>query len=175
MMLREDTVSLSLTENVLSLSARKYAIDYFEDNKEYLEENWNVMKTWQAPVAPDDDLIWEMAKNIRRVCEKVTNRKYKISSGKFIDYVKDSYCKGHKDDPNGSHLSVITMIDMSSDLLGGEAYFARDRKAVSTHKMIPGPLESGDCLMYGYNVYHGVDEVLNGRRLVCVLWLTEVD
>ncbi len=175
MTLREDTVFLSMTENVLSLSARKYAIDYFEENKKYLEANYNVMKTWQAPVAPDDDLLLEMANNIKSVCETVTNRKYKINSGKFINYVKDSYCKGHGDDIEASHLSVITMIDMSSDLLGGEAYFARDAQSEHTHKMIPGPLKSGDCLMYGHNVQHGVEKVFSGRRLVFVLWLLEKD
>lgn len=84
---------LGVSSEVLSLSARKYAIDYFEENKKYLEVNYNVMKTWQAPIAKDDDLLLEMANNIKSVCEKVTNRKYKISSGKFINYVKDSIVK----------------------------------------------------------------------------------
>lgn len=166
---------LGVSSEVLSLSARKYAIDYFEENKEYLEVNYNVMKTWQAPIAKDDDLLLEMANNIKSVCEKVTNRKYKISSGKFINYVKDSYCKGHADNPEASHLSVIVMIDISDDLIGGEAYFGKDRESIATHKMVPGPISSGDCLMYGHNVYHGVEKIFSGRRLVFVLWLLEKD
>tara|TARA_Y100000389_G_scaffold92172_1_gene88760 strand:+ start:324 stop:857 length:534 start_codon:yes stop_codon:yes gene_type:complete len=173
---RENTVFLAVTENVLSLSARKYAIDYFEENKKYLEVNYNVMKTWQAVVENfEDDILLEMLNNIKSVCEKVTNRKYKTNSAKFIDYVKDSYCKGHADNPEASHLSVIVMIDISDDLIGGEAYFAKDRAATTTHKMIAGPLSSGDCLMYGYNVHHGVEKVFSGRRLVLVLWLIEED
>lgn len=166
---------LGVSSEVLSLPARKYIIEYFEDNKRYLEENYNVMKTWQCLVPPDDELLWEMAHKIMHHCSRVTNRKYTINSGKFIDYVEGSYCKGHADNPDASHLSVIVMIDISDDLVGGEAYFARDRSSAQTHKMVPGPLSSGDCLMYGYNVHHGVEKVIRGRRLVGVLWLTEVE
>tara|TARA_Y100000389_G_scaffold180684_1_gene195710 strand:+ start:321 stop:845 length:525 start_codon:yes stop_codon:yes gene_type:complete len=174
-MIVENTSFVAMSHSVLNHAARRYAIEYFEDNKSYIEKNHNVMKTWQC-YAKDDDLISEMVNSVKVVGERVTNRKYKISSSKFVDYVQGSYCKGHRDSVDQSNLSIITMIDMSSDLIGGEAYFSRDSTSSydQKFKMVPGPLYSGDSLLYGYNLFHGVDEIIRGRRLVLITWLLEI-
>ena len=117
----------------------------------------------------------DMVNNIiKPMAETSTNRKYKLGSSKLIDYIEGSWCHGHRDSLEQSHLSVITMIDMSSNLKGGQAYFAKDRDAEGVWTMLPGPLFNGDTLMYSANLFHGVYEVQQGRRLVMVNWFIEV-
>jgi hypothetical protein len=170
----KDTQFIAMNEKTLSQSACKYLIDYFEDNKEYREVNYNVMKTWQAEVR--DELILDMTVEIiKPMIERTTNRKYKPGSAKLIDYVEGSWCKGHRDSLEQSHLSVITMIDISSDLKGGQAYFAKDERAENVWSMMPGPVYSGDTLIYSPNLFHGVYEVQQGRRLVLVTWFLECE
>lgn len=170
---KDITYFIGMHNETLSQSACKYLIDYFEDNKSYLETNYNVMKTWQTRLETDE-LAMEMVNDIiKPMAEKTTNRKYKAGSSKLIDYIGGSWCNGHRDAIEESNLSVITMIDMSSNLKGGQAYFAKDEKADGVWSMMPGPFSNGDTLMYSVNLFHGVYEVQQGRRLVLVNWFIE--
>ena len=166
--------TLGFASDVLSKSARTYLIDFFEEGKRYIETNYNLMKTWQIETDNDDPMLVEMTAKVQKAAEAVMSKKLlPCKNGKIVDYVKGSWAKGHNDSIEQSHCSVITMIDLSQDLVGGEAYFAKDREWVDDHKMIPGPLNNGDCLMYGGNLFHGVDEVFSGRRLVLITWFLE--
>jgi len=170
---KDKTHFIAMHGETLSQSACKYLTDYFEDNKEYREVNHNVKKTWQTRL-DEDELGMEMVNDIiKPMAEITTNRKYKLGSSKLIDYIEGSWCKGHCDAITQSHLSVITMIDMSSNLKGGQAYFAKDRDAEGVWSIMPGPLYNGDTLMYSANLFHGVYEVQQGRRLVMVNWFIE--
>jgi len=165
---------LGLATDVLSQPARTYLIDFFEENKNVREKDYNLLNTWQALLDYSDHMQIEMMARVQLAAETTTRMKLlPCTSGKLVEYIKGSSAKGHLDDIRSSALSVITMIDLSKDLMGGEAYFARDAAAADYHKMIPGPLENGESLMYGGEMYHGVEEIFSGRRLVLITWFLE--
>tara|TARA_R110001592_G_scaffold338566_1_gene625819 strand:- start:83 stop:604 length:522 start_codon:yes stop_codon:yes gene_type:complete len=166
--------TLGFASDVLSKSARTYLIDFFEEGKRYIEKNYNLIRTWQVVTDNDDPMLVEMTAKVQKAAETVMRRKLlPCKNGKIVDYVKGSWAIGHTDSEEQSHCSVITMIDLSQDLIGGEAYFAKDKESMVCHKMIPGPLNNGDSLMYGGYLFHGVDEVFSGRRLVLITWFLE--
>jgi len=166
--------NLGWATDVLSQSARGYLVDFFEEHKKYREENYNLRKVWDKRIDYEDPIQVEMVDRVQLAAETTTRMKLlPCTSGKLVEYIKGSSAKGHLDDIRSSALSVITMIDLSKDLMGGEAYFARDKESLEYHKIIPGPLENGDSLMYGGEMYHGVEEVLSGRRLVLITWFKE--
>jgi hypothetical protein len=166
--------NLGWATDVLSQSARTYLIDYFEEDKTYHEKNYNLRKVWQNNIDYEDPIQAEMVDRVQLAAETTTRMKLSSCRNAFLcDYVEGSWAKGHTDNPDASDCSVITMIDLSQDLVGGEAYFAKTKQSLDYHKMIPGPLENGDSLMYGGEMYHGVEEVFSGRRLVLITWFKE--
>ena len=166
--------NLGWASDVLSQSARGYLVDFFEEHKKYREENYNLRKVWDKRIDYEDPIQVEMVDRVQLAAETTTRMKLLPCRGGFLcDYVKGSWAQGHTDNIDQSNCSVITMIDLSKDLKGGESYFARDKESMEYHKMIPGPLENGDSLMYGGEMYHGVEEVLSGRRLVLITWFKE--
>lgn len=165
--------NLGFASDVLSQSARSYLIDYFEDNKYYREGNYNLIKTWQTHLDYSDDIQVDIVSLIQSDAEIVMRMKLlPCKNANLVEYVEGSYANGHVDQNTQSSLSVITMVDLSDDLKGGEAYFSKDVES-TYYKMIPGPIENGDSLMYGGSMFHGVDMVLSGRRLVLVTWFKE--
>ena len=174
--------NLGWATDVLSQSARTYLIDYFEEDRRYLEQNHNLMKTTQRTTDYSDPMQVEIQARIQKAAETTMRMKLLPSTnGVLVEYVKGSYAMGHKDAEDQSALSVITMIDLSQDLMGGEAYFSKTEDGISDgmisdshyNKMIPGPMDNGDSLMYGSKMWHGVEEVISGRRLVLVTWFKE--
>ena len=166
--------NLGWATDVLSQSARSYLIDYFEEGKVYKEENYNLRKVWQKSIDYEDPIQVEMVDRVQLAAETTTRMELLPCRNAFLcDYTEGSWAKGHTDDGSASDCSVITMIDLSKNLNGGEAYFTKTKESLDYHKMIPGPLENGDSLMYGGNMFHGVEEVFSGRRLVLITWFKE--
>jgi len=166
--------NFGLATDVLSQSARTYLIDYFEENKKYYEKNYNLFKTWAQQIDYEDPMQVEMLSRVQKAAETAMRIKLlPVKNANIVEYVEGSYANGHVDDPAYSSVSVITMINLSQDLIGGEAYFAKNKESLEYHKMIPGPLENGDSLMYGGSMYHGVEKILSGKRLVLITWFME--
>ena len=166
--------NLGWATDVLSQSARTYLIDYFEEYKKYREQTYNLFKTWQKHMDYEDPMQVEMVSRIQKATETAMRMKLlPATNGKLVEYVEGSSARGHVDAKAQSSMSVITMINLSQDLRGGEAYFAKDVTAMEYHKMIPGPLENGDSLMYGGSMFHGVEQIFSGKRLVLITWFME--
>lgn len=166
--------TLGFASDVLSQSARSYLIDFFEEGKMYVEKNIYLNKTWQLGTDQDDPMQVEMITKVQKAAETVMRMKLlPCTTVKLTEYVKGSFATGHFDVVDQSELSVVTMIDLSKDLMGGEAYFSKTRESLAYHKIIPGPLENGDSLMYSGGLFHGVEEVFSGRRLVLITWFLE--
>ena len=166
--------NLGWATDVLSQSARTYLIDYFEENKYVKEKDYNLRKFLTCGTDYEDPIQLEILSKVKLAAETTTRMKLlPCTVSKLADYVCGSFALGHKDDAKSSDLSVITMIDLSKDLRGGEAYFAKSVSTANYHKIIPGPLENGDSLMYGGEMFHGVEEVISGRRLVLITWFKE--
>mgnify|MGYP000176747544 CR=1 FL=1 len=142
--------NLGWASDVLSQSARGYLVDFFEEHKKYREENYNLRKVWDKRIDYEDPIQVEMVDRVQLAAETTTRMKLLPCRGGFLcDYVKGSWAQGHTDN------------------------IARDKESLEYHKIIPGPLENGDSLMYGGEMYHGVEEVLSGRRLVLITWFKE--
>ena len=60
--------------------------------------------------------------------------------------------------------------DEEDDLVGGETYFELIEMGAKHHKVNPEPFGNGDIIMYDESMFHGVKQVLSGRRLVLVTW-----
>ena len=166
--------NLGWATDVLSQSARAYLIDFFEEHKSYHETNYNLRRVWQKNIDYEDPIQVEMVAMVQLAAETTMRIKLLPCMNSYLcDYVEGSWAKGHKDNADASDCSVITMIDLSKNLKGGEAYFTKTKESVDYHKMIPGPMEDGDSLMYGGSMYHGVEEVFSGRRLVLITWFKE--
>tara|TARA_B110000902_G_scaffold253079_1_gene315289 strand:+ start:1639 stop:2169 length:531 start_codon:yes stop_codon:yes gene_type:complete len=158
-------------KNVLSQSDRTYLIDFFEKNKVYREKNYNLLRTWQVHVDNNDLIQKEMVTRIRIAAETAMEMKLlPCRNGNLVDYVIGSKANGHCDSVEESNCSVITMIDLSKDLVGGETYFELIEMGAKHHKVNPEPFGNGDIIMYDESMFHGVKQVLSGRRLVLVTW-----
>lgn len=167
----KDTIFLGLKENLISQEAIDYLTKTFEENKVYVEKNWNLTKVWdyEPDKNIDDQVILMTIDKIVEAGESVIGQKLKWHAFKIVDYVEGSECYPHWDNPEASYLSCILMLDLSEDLEGGDPFFWRAKEQY----IYPKPLKSGDLLMYSQNLIHGVDKVQRGRRLVAICWLLQ--
>ena len=108
----------------------------------------------------------------------------------FLNYGPESFTKFHTDNDEVVGLTIVTFLDKSDDLIGGEPLVQlpyEKRSRPSTHyrkgesplgqKVIPKVLhmEVGESLVYGQHLMHGVGQVERGNRLVLISWYGQVD
>lgn len=108
----------------------------------------------------------------------------------FLLYETNSFARTHEDNDSGT--TVVTLIESSTDLVGGEAliFDTYGPRARASHKeerranyerehphaynknIIPRivQMEEGDSLIYGPDLTHGVTQVEQGTRLVLITW-----
>lgn len=165
-----DLYFLGTKINLVDNNVLKQISDEFEENKHFFEKDYNVRNTWQWRDVTDHDLTEIIKDMIIDAAESIVNKKLRVNSFKYIDYVEGSNCLGHQDHENQSLVSCVLTIDLSSNLEGGEAYFSR---GPDQPHIYPTPIDNGDLLMYSQNMFHGVHEVKKGRRLVAICWLLE--
>lgn len=111
----------------------------------------------------------------------------------FLDYTKGSFTRRHDDNSEQSKCTIITLIEKSDDLIGGETivynrHWKRNdyepfdvnrysRKGsqddANGDKIIPHviDLNVGESVVYDGEVEHEVAQVLSGNRKVLVSWL----
>lgn len=111
----------------------------------------------------------------------------------FLLYETNSFARTHEDNETGT--TVVTLIESSTDLVGGEAlifdvYGTRPRAShkeatrANFEQESPGAyeksiiprivqMEQGESLIYGPELTHGVTQVEQGSRLVLITWWTD--
>ena len=81
--------NLGWATDVLSQSARTYLIDYFEEDRRYLEQNHNLMKTTQRTTDYSDPMQVEIQARIQKAAETTMRMKLLPSTnGVLVEYVK---------------------------------------------------------------------------------------
>lgn len=109
----------------------------------------------------------------------------------FLKYEEGSFARMHKD--NESKLTIVTLIETSEDLVGGDAVVLDEYKSPvggrnSTHKCNRSgpekerppygqniitdviPVQDGESLIYGNDLDHAVSRVHSGQRTVLITW-----
>jgi len=109
----------------------------------------------------------------------------------FLKYEEGSFTRMHKD--NESRLTIVTMVDQSDDLVGGDAIVREEYRSPeggrdSTQKCVRAdyekdrppygqeiimdvvPVEDGESLIYGNDLDHAVGRVRSGQRIVLITW-----
>ena len=103
----------------------------------------------------------------------------------FLNYGPESFTKFHTDDDDKVGLTIVTFLDKSEDLIGGEPLVLlpyEKRSRPSTHyrkgdapvgqKVVPKVIQMnvGQSLVYDKHLMHGVGQVEQGNRLVLISW-----
>ncbi len=111
----------------------------------------------------------------------------------FLFYGEGSFTMMHRDSPLRVENTAITMIDKSSDLIGGDIIVSRRVKNVNGDIHIPSdeeikfkkepvpvmsnitamtaiPQSVGETVWYPAKMSHGVTQVTQGYRLVLISW-----
>lgn len=104
----------------------------------------------------------------------------------FLNYTEEAFTKFHTDNDVQVGLTIVTFLDKSADLVGGEAlamlpYTKKERPAthyrkgdaiVPQDRVIPKVInmEVGQSLVYDKSLMHGVGQVEKGSRLVLISW-----
>ena len=109
----------------------------------------------------------------------------------FLRYEKGSFTRIHKD--NNSKLTIVTLIETSDDLVGGDAIVLDEYKspvggrpaAYKCSRSGPEkdrppygqdiimdviPAKDGESLIYGNDLDHAVSRVHSGQRTVLITW-----
>ena len=169
-------------ENIITREDRHQLIDVYRSLKpELAHQDYNLF---------DVDKRHPSKEHIQRDCFKKIDRyasNYKQSFRHyFLNYTEEGFTKFHTDDDGNVGLTIVTLVDRSRDLVGGEAlamlpYTKRERP--STHyrkgdahppggRIIPKVInmEVGQSLVYDKSLMHGVGQVEKGSRLVLISW-----
>lgn len=168
-----------LSEESLSL-ARKYCQDH---DWERVWQHYNLFHL--------DRIICSNALELEFVKELHTySRKKHCFGAYFLKYIPGSFTRFHSD--NKSELTIVTLID-SVDLVGGDtltmAEYERpkgDRPSSQVCKRPPEEdvtppygrhivpdvidIKTGESMVYGPKLQHGVSKVYNGERTVLITW-----
>jgi predicted 2-oxoglutarate/Fe(II)-dependent dioxygenase YbiX len=112
-----------------------------------------------------------------------------MHSAYFVEYGPESFTRIHTDDGANIDRTIVTLIQTSDNIEGGETLVwdtykkkGRDNKGYVKRKegsrrpigreIIPVvvPLQDGESVIYDGRTTHGVAEVRKGKRLVLVNW-----
>ena len=112
----------------------------------------------------------------------------------FLEYTPGSFCRKHSDNAAEIGHTLVTLIDKSDDLDGGESlgflpHFKKDYYPFDINRYKEGDDENvgntiipvvmhqkiGESLSYDNNFQHGVSLVNKGRRRVLISWFKRED
>lgn len=148
---------------------------------------FNVYKCHIPRKMPPEDIV-----TIRRVANTIqhyTQAKESLAHY-FLKYIEGSFTNVHIDNPNRVNKTAVTLIDASTDLVGGDAILL---KKITKEDLLEGksqpedvlnpskgkrdpfiPLlikqEVGSTMVYNKFIQHGVARVERGHRLVLISW-----
>jgi hypothetical protein len=121
-------------------------------------------------------------------------KRFKLSTDRnyFLNYTEGSFTRRHADVGQQSQCTVITLLEKSDDLIGGETivytkHYKKDNFEFDVNRykrlddkddeqgadIVPHVvnLEVGQSVVYDVEMLHEVAEVLKGNRKVLVSWL----
>lgn len=90
---------------------------------------------------------------------------YTIGHAYVLRYGEGSFARLHRDQPDASHRTSVTLVSKSNTLIGGEAIVT---DFVGVPKVIDQQV--GQTLWYPQNLVHGVGVVEKGERIVLIAW-----
>jgi len=148
---------------------------------------FNVYKCHIPRKMPPEDIV-----TIRRVANTIqhyTQAKESLAHY-FLKYIEGSFTNVHIDNPNRVNKTAVTLIDASTDLVGGDAILLKkitkedllEGKSQPENVLNPSkgkrdpfiPLlikqEIGSTMVYDKFIQHGVARVEKGHRLVLISW-----
>lgn len=164
-------------------------------SKQHIDQLIRVYHSLPAELAHQDYNLFDVDKrhpskeqtysNGFDVIDKYASNHEKTFRHYFLNYTEESFTKFHTDNDDAVGLTIVTFLEASKDLVGGEAlvmlpYTKRERPANKYRKgeapidqrCIPKviQMEVGDSLIYDKSLMHGVGQVEKGNRLVLISW-----
>ena len=103
----------------------------------------------------------------------------------FLNYGPESFTKFHTDDDDNVGLTIVTFLDKSPDLIGGEPLvqlpYTKTSRPITHYRKGDAPINKrvipkvvqmdvGQSLVYDKHLMHGVGQVEQGNRLVLISW-----
>ena len=168
-------------ENIISEEHRQQLIDVYNSLPITLaHQDYNLFDVdKRAPTAEQAKLDCFKAIDDYASNHEKTFRHY------FLNYTQEAFTRFHTDNDDAVGLTIVTFIDKSEDLIGGEAlaqlpYTKRERPvnkyrkgdAPMNQRVIPKVInmDVGQSLIYDKSLMHGVGQVERGNRLVLISW-----
>ena len=155
----------------------------------------NVYNSLPATLAHQDYNLFDVDKrsptgeqvelNCFKVIDAYASKHEKTFRHYFLNYTEESFTKFHTDNDDAVGLTIVTLVDKSEDLIGGEALAQlpytktvrpanKYRKGDAPHNQMVCPkvinMEPGQSLVYDKSLMHGVGQVERGNRLVLISW-----
>lgn len=156
---------------------------YNQCPEEDVHQDWNL---WYLKKRQMKQSYWKQWKSIHDI-DRYMFRKYNARTHVhyFLKYIPDSYTRVHQDNKNTVTKTVITLLEESPDLVGGDT-LVFDRhyqkpmvegaifkgKNADDLDLVPVAVKNDQyqSLIYDWNVQHGVTRVFSGHRIVLVSW-----
>lgn len=133
---------------------------YYITPRQYHNQDVNLYQIYKSYITNIADYEWTIIKNklheFHGSDSPLTNY--------FLEYKIGSKARNHQDNPDTVDGTGITLLDKSSDLIGGDILIGRSNSETVL------PQEIGETIYYDTAVNHGVSEVSQGTRLVLVTW-----
>lgn len=178
---------------------KNFSIEKFLDDNDVAELKDLLSKCPELPCARDHSLYDCFKYNVhskeykvpafQKIVQRGLRHNKELDAAYFLKYPKYSFTRAHVDNPNKVQQTLITMIEESPDLIGGETlvwdrYYALpvknghhvrgDHGVEALHKVddiICSPkLKPGETLIYDAKAKHAVTQVEQGHRIVLVTW-----
>ena len=150
---------------------------------EYCHQDYALFDVEKSRPHTDQMLLCE---GIQTLNFEMAEEGMKQHSHYFLKYVPYSFARVHQDNKRVVTKTIITFLETSDDLVGGDTLIydrhydlptpnnsvVRQSGSSHRHDIVPVilPVKSGDSLIYNYNISHGVSQVLQGHRIVLVSW-----
>ncbi len=146
-------------------------------------QDWNLFHLEKRTMGQS---YWKKWQGIHDI-DRYMWRKYQVRTHVhyFLKYVPNSFTRLHQDNKETVAKTVITFVDQSEDLLGGDTlifdkHYNQPPPLGSVSKgkdsnrvdVIPTTIKVPNftSLVYDWNVPHGVTRVFEGHRIVLVSW-----
>ena len=177
--------------NIINQKELEYLKQLYNNSpKQFHTQDVNLFNVYKCHIPrkmPPEDIV-----TIRRVANTIqhyTQAKESLAHY-FLKYIEGSFTNVHIDNPNRVNKTAVTLIDASTDLVGGDAILLKkitkedllEGKSQPENVLNPSkgkrdpfiPLlikqEIGSTMVYDKFTQHGVARVEKGHRLVLISW-----
>ena len=168
-------------ENIISEEHRHQLLDVYNSlPSELAHQDYNLFDVDKRHPGKEDSRL-----DCFKVIDQYASNHKQMFRHYFLNYTPESFTKFHTDNDDAVGLTIVTFLDKSDDLIGGEAlamlpYIKRARPsnkyrkgdAPIDEKVVPKVINMnvGQSLVYDKSLMHGVGQVERGNRLVLISW-----